>query len=136
MAKVTRSINVIPIVTEVSDTANATTSSSTDALLTTMTITPTVAGNYQVLFNSSITSNAAGAAITVSIYVGGVQDPATVIKLSPFDGGTLSATTARAVAFCLKKVTTNGSQSIEIHWSISSGTGTCGPRVMQISRCL
>lgn len=123
-----------PVITEVTDTANATTTSGTDALLTTMTITPTIAGNYMVCFESSITSNAAGAAITYSVYVNGTQQAATVKKMSPLDGGTLSVGSARADASLRKKIAwTTG--TIEIRWSTSGGTATCGPRTMDIMRC-
>lgn len=117
---------------EVSDTANATTTSGTDALLTTMTITPS-AGTYLLFFNTTITSNNAGAAITVSVYNNGVQDASTVMKISPFDGGTLSATTARgAVGINRTVVVTTG--AVQIRWSTSGGTATCGPRVLTMLR--
>lgn len=123
-----------PAISESSDTNTATTSSGTDTLLTSMSITP-APGTYNAYFNTSITSNAAGAAITCSFYVGGVQQPQTLIKIVPFDGGALSATSARGVASCLGKVTVDGTQAIEIRWSTSSGTATCHPRLLQVSRC-
>lgn len=121
-------------VIEVSDTANATTTSGTDALLTTMTITPT-AGTYLLFFCTTITSSAAGAAITVSVYNNGVQDPSTVMKISPFDGGTLSATTARG-SVAIQRTVTVTTGAVQIRWSTSGGTGTCGPRILSMLRIL
>lgn len=119
-------------VIEVSDTANATTTSGTDALLTTMTITASP-GTYLLLFSTSITSNNAGAAITVSLYNNGVQDASTIMKIAPFDGGTLSATTARGCVAINRTVTvTTG--ATQIRWSTSGGTATCGPRVLSMLR--
>lgn len=119
-------------VIEVSDSSNATTTSATDALLTTMTITASP-GTYLVLFSTSITSNNAGAAVTVSLYNNGVQVPTTVIKISPFDGGTLSATTARG-AVSINKVVTITTGALTVEWSTSGGTATCGPRVLNMLR--
>lgn len=120
---------------EISATADATTTSGTDVLLTGMTTTP-AAGTYLVLFSSSITSNAAGAAITSSFYVAGVQKADSIRKISPFDGGTLSATTARGAMVIQGLIAVTGSQAIEVRWSISSGTGTCGPRTMNLIKVI
>lgn len=119
--------------TEVTDTASATTTSSTDALLTAMTITP-VAGTYLCNFSSSIDNNTAGMAVSVSYYIGGTQKGATLIKSSVFDGGALSAGDARGSVHLSTLVTVTGSQAIEIRWSTSSGTATCGPRSMSVVR--
>lgn len=117
--------------TEVSDTTNATTTSATDALLTSMTISP-VAGNYLLFFTTTITSNAAGAAITGSVYVAGAQLARTVMKISPLDGGTLSSGTARGSLAIVTSVSVAAGQAVEIRWSTSSGTATCGPRIMNL----
>lgn len=117
---------------EVSDSSNATTTSGTDALLTTMSITAS-AGTYILWFSTSITSNNAGAAITVSLYNNGTQDASTVMKISPFDGGTLSATTARG-GVSINRTITVVSGATQIRWSTSGGTATCGPRVMTMLR--
>lgn len=119
-------------VIEVSDTANATTTSGTDALLTTMSITPS-AGKYLIWFATTITSNNAGAAITVSLYNNGTQDPSTVMKISPFDGGALSATDARGAVMICKSITV-AAGAVQIRWSTSGGTATCGPRVFDMLR--
>lgn len=114
-------------------TANATTTSGTDALITGMTITP-AAGNYIVWFSSSVISNNAGAIITVSLYINGVQKADSVRTLAPFDGGALSALTARCGVSIQGLATVNGSQTIEVRWNTSGGTATCGPRNLLILR--
>lgn len=117
---------------EVSATANATTTSGTDALLTTMNITATP-GTYLVWFTTTITSNNAGAIITVSLYNNNVQVPETVMKISPFDGGALSAPDARGSVAIAKMVTITAG-ALQVRWSTSGGTATCGPRVLNMLR--
>lgn len=118
---------------EVTDTNNATTTSGTDALLTTMTVTP-VAGTYLCIFSTSIDNNAAGMAVSVSYYIGGTQKGASLVKSSVFDGGALSAGDARGVISLTTIATVNGSQAVEIRWSTSSGTATCGSRTLDLVR--
>lgn len=117
--------------TEVSATANATTTSGTDALLNSMTITP-IAGKYLVSFSCAVNSSAAGATITMSMYVGGVQKADSIRVVSPFDGGTLSATTASCGVAINGLVIVDGSQAITIEWHRSAGTATCGPRTLNV----
>lgn len=120
---------------EVTATGNTTTTSGTDALINSMTTTP-VAGTYMVFFNTDINSNAAGSAISVSYYVGGVQVAATLRKTSHFDGGTLSAGSARAIVSLQSIIAVNGSQAIEVRWSTSSGTATAANRSLITVRVL
>lgn len=114
-------------VVEVTATGNTTTTSGTDALMNSMTRTP-IAGTYLVLFNTDINSNAAGSAISLSYYVGGVQVASSLRKTSHFDGGTLSAGSARAVSSLQSVIAVNGSQAIEVRWSTSGGTATAAAR--------
>lgn len=120
-------------VIEVSNTTDATTTSGTDAVLTTMSITPTP-GSYIAFFNSSMISNSAGAVISTSIYVNSVQIPETLRKISPFDGGALSATTARGIMDCTGTVTVTSGQTVDVRWSTSGGTATCGARTLILLR--
>lgn len=113
---------------EVMVTAVATTSSTTDALMDSMTVTPPQAGTYLVLFNTDVNSATAGAAISVSYYVAGVQVAASLRKIIPFDGGALSAGAARGIAALQDIIVVTGSQAIEVRWSISSGTATAAAR--------
>lgn len=118
---------------EVTSTANATTTSGTDALLTGMTSTPG-AGTYFCTFSSSIDNNAAGSATSVSYYIGGVQKAASLVKSSVFDGGALSAGDARGIVTISTIVVLDGAAAVEIRWSVSSGTATCGARTLDLIR--
>lgn len=123
------------VASEVSATANDTTTSSTDSPLNSMTITP-AAGTYMVWFGTTITSNSAGAAISISLYVGGAQKADSLRKITPLDGGLGSSGSSRGTSDINALVTVNGSQALVVQWSISSGTATCGPRTMNILRIL
>lgn len=125
-----------PLTSETTATANATTTSGTDALMTGMTMTP-AAGTYLVLFNTDINSNSAGAAISFSFYVAGSQITTSLRKISHFDGGTLSAGSARGQACLQELITVTGSQAVEVRWSTSSGTATAAARsliIMQVTQ--
>lgn len=120
-------------VNAITTTANATTSSGTDALLTGMTVTPTV-GSWYFMFESSILTNNVGSTTTYSFYVGGTQVAATVRSIAPFDGGALSATTARGAVALNAVIAVNGSQAVEIRWNTNGGTATCGARSLHYRR--
>lgn len=124
---------VFPLATEVVATGTTTRSSTTDALMAFMTTTP-AAGTYMVLFNTDIESNAAGAAISISYYLAGVQIASSLRKIIPFDGGALSATAARGIAALQDLITVTGSQTLEVQWSISSGTATAANRSLILMR--
>lgn len=119
--------------TVVTSVTAPTTSSSTDALLTGMTMS-LAAGTYFVDFTTTMTSDAAGAVISISFYRAGTQLGETLMKISPFDGGALSATTARGAVAINHKIVITGTQTVEVRWSISNGNGTCGPRIMRSLR--
>lgn len=114
----------------VSDASTATlATATTDALLTSMTLTPAV-GTYVVMFNADCTSATAGAAVSFSVYVGGVQNANSLRKIIPFSGGTLTTGNARGSISTLAQVTVNGSQAITIEWSTSTAPVSCGPRTL------
>lgn len=112
-----------PVGTEVSFAANITTTSATDVLLTGMTQTP-VAGIYFVCFSTWLTHSTAAATATISIYVGGVLNTATIRTVIPFPGGLLTPATLDVLVATNAIVTVNGSQAIEIRWKTSAGTAT------------
>lgn len=120
-----------PFALEVNATANATTTSGTNALLTGMTSTPPI-GTYLVIFSAAVNSNSAGATVSLSLFNNGTQKADSVRNISQFDGGALSATSASGGVDINGIVTVNGSQAIEIRWSTSGGTATCGPRTMTL----
>jgi len=117
--------------TQVTSTTNATTTSTSDVLMTSMTTTP-IAGTYFVIFTGVVQQAGAGQSVTVSIYVNGVIDSASVVDFAPFDGGTLSATSASCVCTTQGVYTVNGSQSIAIQWHVSGSTATVFQRKMTL----
>lgn len=120
-------------VTYVSATATVTTTSGTDALITSMTATP-AAGNYLVHFNCDVQCNNAGGAVSFSYYIAGVQQTTSLRKTIPLDGGTLSIGTGRDIVFIMDYVTVTGAQAVEVRWSTSAGTATVGDRTFILER--
>lgn len=118
---------------EISATGNTTTSSTTDATMSGMTVTP-AAGTYEVEFDCDLSSATSGAVVTVSFYVGGVQQAQSQRKVMPFAGGILTAGSQRLMISVSAKITVNGSQAIDLRWSTSSGTITAAARSMQLVR--
>lgn len=119
-------------VIEVSDTANATTTSNTPALLTTMSITA-IAGTYLVWFSSSTTSNGTNCTQTFGLYNNGVLKTDSSRTIQPYDGGTLAATTAIG-AVAINGIVTVTTGAVEIHWSTAGGTATCHQRTLNMLR--
>lgn len=114
-------------------TTNMALASTTDVLVTGMTITPP-AGIYKVDFNSSINMSTANATYGCAVYVGGTIVSETdramqvgQISFGTFTPGTLAITTGGIV-------TVNGSQAIEIRARRSAGTTTIQKRTMVITR--
>lgn len=118
--------------TEVSATADTTTTSTTDVLMNTMTITP-VSGTYMVLFSSTVDHSAQSVAVVVSIYVGGSLIANSVRSPIPRFNG-VGAITLTPSVVTNGKVVVNGSQAIEIRWKTASGTATAHQRTMDIWR--
>ena len=99
-------------------TGTITTTSTTDVLATSMTLTP-AAGTYLVFFRGAAwnTSTGAGLGVFLSIYAGGSQDAGSQLFLS--DG-----TNFNTPFTCVAVVTVNGAQAIEGRWRIAAGSGT------------
>lgn len=107
---------------EVSFTSVITTTSTTDVLMTGMTITPP-AGTYLVIFSTWLTHSNGNAPITMSLYFGGVQKADSIRVAIPFVGA-LSAIT-QDMPLTINGITTvNGSQALTIEWHTSTGTAT------------
>lgn len=122
-----------PYYNTVISTTNMALTSTTDVLVTGMTITPP-AGIYNVQFNSSINMGTANATYGVAVYVGGTINNASnralqvgTNSIGTFTPGTLALTTGVIV-------TVNGSQAIEIRARRSAGTTTIQNRTMVITR--
>lgn len=118
---------------EVSATSTVTAPTGTDALMTTMTITPNP-GTYIVWFSCDINSAVAGAAISVSLYVGGTQQAVSLRKVIPFSGGTLTSGSGRACVSINQIVTVTTGQSVEVRWSTSNAGPTAAARTLDMLR--
>lgn len=134
MSSIFQNIATPPIQSaRVLSTGNATTTSGTDAVMTGMTTTP-IQGTYFVIFTGPIQMNIAGDFVSVSIYSGGTQDVDSVVRAAPFAGGTLTAGQASVPWVTQGVYTVNGSQAIEVRWSVSGGTATSFLRNMTLLR--
>lgn len=118
--------------TEVTATADTTTTSTTDVLINSMTITP-VAGTYFIWFSTTVDHSAQSVAVVCSLYVGGTLQAASVRGPVPrFNGiGANSLTPCVAIN---DNAVVNGSQAIEIRWKTASGTATAHQRTLNILR--
>lgn len=111
---------VLPV-TEVSATGNVSTSSSTFAVITSMTITP-VAGVYLVSYSGSadISGDDEG---EVAIFLGGAQQTHTTREISADAAGILGATCSIEIAVHTQaKLTADGTQAIDVRHRAISGT--------------
>ena len=106
------------LATEVDSDATTTTTSTSDVLMSGMTVTPE-AGTYLVFFTGSI-QHSSGAVTTISIYAGGSYVMRRTVNSSN--------ATNRMGFSCVAKVTVNGSQAIEGKWKTASGTATAYER--------
>jgi hypothetical protein len=118
--------------TEVSATADTTTTSTTDVLMNTMTITP-VAGTYLVSFSTTVDHSAQNVAVVISIYAGGTLKADSVRGPIPRTNA-IGAISMSMMASTNGVVTVNGSQAIEIRWKTASGTATAHQRTLDILR--
>lgn len=117
---------------EASATVDVTTTSTTDVLVTGMTLTPP-AGTYLVWFSGGADHSAQSVAVVVSIYVGGVLKTDSVRSPVPRFNG-VGANTLTPIAVTNGRVTVNGAQAIEIRWKTASGTATMHQRTLNILR--
>jgi hypothetical protein len=118
--------------TEVNSTTAATTTSTTDVLMTGMTITP-VAGTYLVFFSCWVTNTVGLSNVVISIYVGATQKADSLRQCEPGSSGLTSGSQNMCLA-TNGVVTVNGSQAITIQWHVQSGTGTVTNRTLNILR--
>lgn len=97
-----------------------------------MSITP-VAGTYLISGYAQCRNNGAGNTISFSIYVAGTQDSDTLQGVVQGAGGLLAALPTHTWGGSTM-ATLNGSQSIEIRWYVSGGTGTVWGRHLNAIR--
>ena len=118
--------------TEVSATANATTTSSSDAVLTGMTITPP-AGTYLVVFSTWVTHSTANSVATFSLYVDTTQKADSIRSVIPLGGVVIGLSAIDIPVAINGLVSVNGSQAIAVKWNTTGGgTATAHQRTMNI----
>lgn len=116
--------------TEVAFSSNITTTSTTDVVITGMTITPP-AGTYMAVFGTWFTHSNGNATVNLSVYAGGVQSTGSIRVVMPFSGS-LGAANNGMPSGTNAIVTVNGSQAIAIEWHTSTGTATAHNGTMDI----
>lgn len=118
---------LLPVNTQVTATTDTTTTSASDVLVSSMTITP-ASGTYMVWFTGSV-GHTANASIFTSIYSGGV-------KITPserrFSNGSGTASSVRSTICCVAVVTVNGAEAIEGRWRTTLATATMHQRSLLI----
>lgn len=127
-------VNKYPSLTyaEATATADTTTTSASDVLLNSMTITP-VAGVYLVWFSASGINSANGGVTTYSIYSGGVQVASSERQVTSLIAGVVIGNAPNEVAVASQAlVSVNGSQAIEVRWRRSAGTSTTRERSITV----
>lgn len=113
----------------VSDTADASTTSLTDVLLTSMSITVAVAGKYDVRFSTSTVNSGNGAERNYfSVYANSVQIAESERKVG-ISGGAYCDVSTQAITPVLSV-----GQTIEIRWRVIAGTGTASRRTLTAVR--
>jgi len=120
-------IDYTPTITQATATADATTTSLTDVLLTGMTVTPG-AGDYLVTFTGSFENTNANKQGTVSIYKNGTQIAASVIQMGGAAGAPIPVTTQAYIT------NLGAGQAIEIKWNVLANTGTSHQRTLIVQR--
>lgn len=114
-------IEVKPQPLQVASAVEANTVSAVDELMTGMSITPGIAGNFMIGFSATIRHSGAGS-IDVALYVGGVEvDHAR----RPFDSPGAGLRSTVGLRAYIQDLT--AAQAIEIRWSTSVATAyvTC-----------
>lgn len=108
--------------------STATTVSTTDAVVSTMTFTP-AAGTYEVYFFGGFGNSNSNASVTASIYAGGSQSTGTE------QTGTTNVANWRMPFCCLAPtVVVNGTQAIEGRLRVSANTGSIVHHGIKIRR--
>ncbi len=113
---------------QVTATAGTTTTSGTDTLVNSMTITP-ADGNYMVWFSSSMMTTSSSATVYVSLYVNGVKVAHT--ERQAFMESSIPST-YMPVAF--QAYVTGVTGSIEVRWRRSAGTANMSQRTLTIQK--
>ena len=116
---------------EINATTLDTSLSITPVVMAGMTVTPG-AGTYIVFFSAAITSVLSGSTITISLFINGVQKADSVRIISPYAGGSSSATSAIGAISINGLVTVAAGQAVDIRWSRSGGNATVAARTLNL----
>jgi hypothetical protein len=108
---------------EVNAAGDVTTTSTSDVVVTSMSITPG-AGSYIVYFSTSIRQSNNGDSVFLSVYANGVQVTNSQRQYTRAGGAT------QDVAMIMAKSTVAAGQAIDIRWRVNSNTGTLGNRAL------
>lgn len=124
-----------PAVNFISTAVSTNMSSSTDAVLSVMTYTNSTGAAIKVTadFNGDINIGAVGGVLSVSFYLNAVQVANTLRKMAGDQGTLAAATRVNASTSC--KVTIPNGQTLDIRWSVSSGTITAAGRSLRLMKC-
>lgn len=117
------------IYAETPATANTTTSSSTYTSLNAMSIVPT-SGTHLLHFSTSSSNTGTGLGtisqeVFFSVFVNGVQIAHTERSITSVGGDRVGSSIN-----C--QVTVDGTETVEIRWRVSAGTGTCYQRTLNV----
>src|SRR3989344_1769195 len=111
---------------EASATTATTTTSTSDGVMTGMTLTPG-AGDYLVVFSTSV-KTAAAATVFVSIYVNGVQQAHT--ERQHFQEGSIFSFGEPLMTYA--HVSVGAGQTVDIRWRTSTSTATAQARTLNL----
>lgn len=120
--------------TAVSAATTITTTSTTDIVMTGITITP-VSGTYKVMGTTTFRHNTNNALAFLSVWAAGVQIASSQSSATPQpQAGVGAALSIDIPATSIAEVSVNGSQAVELRWRTSAGTATSVNRVLTIQR--
>ncbi len=118
---------LVPLATAATATADTTTTSASDVLVNSMTLTP-AAGTYMVWFSGSVDHSANNGSGEMSIYAGGAQVASSERDFAR-GAGQGDVTTPFT---CVALVTVDGIETIEGQWRTASATLTMHERTLHI----
>ena len=117
-----------PTIIQVSNSTPTTTTSTTDVLLTNMSITPG-AGNYMVFFTGNLTNTNDKKQGTISFYKNGVKIADSEINTTGFQKESVIP-----VSITRYITGVNAGEAIDVRWNVISNTGTFYSRTLIVQK--
>lgn len=102
--------------------ATASSCTTTDGILNSMTFTPGVASTWLAIFGADFSSANAGTIVTLEFDLSGTYFPNSQRKFMPFAGGTLTSGSQRIQQGLNSIITVTSTQAIEVHCQTSAST--------------